>query len=231
MRIVRQRSATAPLTLARNLGQLPSRSRQGSARAAHEYLAMSDNVALEAASTFSMSLPCSPTFAPAARAELLLDRQGANVSDPSKIDGTLVQWGERLFYPHNRIVKVGPQPRLVGNLAQRAAMIRSRIEATVVRRAPQVMVKVTGGGRGMKTIAAHFRYISKNGRLDIEDEHGQVSNGREAVRELAEDPGRRAAMGRQGRRYVEEHFDRRRLAQQYLAVLRDVVARNVSARA
>ena len=70
------------------------------------------------------------------------------MSEPSKIDGVLVQWGERLFYPHNRIVKVAPQPRLVGSLSQRAAMIRSRIEATVVRRAPQVMVKVTGGGRG-----------------------------------------------------------------------------------
>jgi len=31
-----------------------------------------------------------------------------------------------------------------------AALIRQRIEATVVRRVPQVMVKVTGGGRGMK---------------------------------------------------------------------------------
>jgi hypothetical protein len=49
------------------------------------------------------------------------------------------------------------------------------------------MVKVTGGGRGMKAIAAHFRYISKNGRLDIEDEHGQVTRGGEAVRNLAED--------------------------------------------
>ncbi len=46
---------------------------------------------------------------------------------------------------------------------------------------------MTGGGRGMKAIAAHFRYISKNGRLDIEDEQGQASRGREAVRELAED--------------------------------------------
>jgi len=109
------------------------------------------------------------------------------MSEPSKIDGVLVQWGERLFYPHNRIVKVAPQPRLVGSLSQRAAMIRSRIEATVVRRAPQVMVKVTGGGRGMKAIAAHFRYISKNGRLDIEDEQGQRVSGRDAVRELAED--------------------------------------------
>jgi hypothetical protein len=34
------------------------------------------------------------------------------------------------------------------------------------------MVKVTGGGRGMKAIAAHLRYISKNGRLEIEDQQG-----------------------------------------------------------
>jgi hypothetical protein len=39
----------------------------------------------------------------------------------------------------------------------------------------------------MKAIAAHFRYISKNGRLEIEDERGQTLQGREAVRELAED--------------------------------------------
>ena len=36
------------------------------------------------------------------------------MSEPSKIDGVLVQWGERLFYPHNRIVKVAPPPRLSG---------------------------------------------------------------------------------------------------------------------
>ena len=63
------------------------------------------------------------------------------------------------------------------------AEIRSRIEATV-RRAPQVMVKVTGGGRGMAAIAAHFRYISKNGRLDIEDDRGVVERGKEALHEI-----------------------------------------------
>jgi Relaxase/Mobilisation nuclease domain len=56
-----------------------------------------------------------------------------------------------------------------------------------VRRAPQVMVKVTGGGRGMKAIAAHLRYISKNGRLEIEDERGQTMRGKDALRELADD--------------------------------------------
>jgi hypothetical protein len=92
---------------------------------------------------------------------------------PPDIDGILVTWGDRLFYPGNRVVKATPPPRLGGGAARlRAAAIRKRIEATVVRRAPQVMVKVTGGGRGMKAIAAHFRYISKNGRLEIEDQQG-----------------------------------------------------------
>ena len=100
---------------------------------------------------------------------------GSSVSLRATIDGVLVQWGERLFYPGVRIVH-SRTPRL-GPLASKAAMIRSRIEATV-RRAPQVMVKVTGGGRGMKAIAAHFRYISKNGRLPIEDDRGIVEQGR-----------------------------------------------------
>jgi hypothetical protein len=104
------------------------------------------------------------------------------------IDGVLVQWGDRLFYPGNRVVKTPPQPKLGASAArQRAAAIRERIEATVVRRAPQVMVKVTGGGRGMKAIAAHFRYISKNGRLDIEDERGETMRGKDMLQELAED--------------------------------------------
>ena len=43
-----------------------------------------------------------------------------------------------------------------------------------------------GGGRGMKAIAAHFRYISKNGRLEIEDERGQTMRGKDTLRELAD---------------------------------------------
>jgi hypothetical protein len=104
------------------------------------------------------------------------------------IDGVLITWGDRLFYPGNRVVKVQPQPRLSGDAARlRAAAIRKRIEATVVRRAPQVMVKVTGGGRGMKAIAAHFRYISKNGRLEIEDQRGETMRGKDTLRDLADE--------------------------------------------
>src|SRR5207249_10560011 len=95
---------------------------------------------------------------------------------------------DRLFYPGNRVVKVKPQPRLSGDAARlRAAVIRKRIEATVVRRAPQVMVKVTGGGRGMRAIVAHFRYISKHGRLEIEDQRGETMRGRDTLHDLADE--------------------------------------------
>jgi hypothetical protein len=110
------------------------------------------------------------------------------MSQLPNIDGVLIQWGDRLFYPGNRVVRTRPQPKLSALAArQRATAIRERIEATVVRRAPQVMVKVTGGGRGMKAIAAHLRYISKNGRLEIEDERGQTMRGKDSLRELTED--------------------------------------------
>jgi hypothetical protein len=99
-----------------------------------------------------------------------------------RIDGALVQWGDRLFYPSNR-VKANSTPRINTLLRRKAAVIRKRIEA-VVRRAPQVMVKVTGGGRGMRVIAAHFRYISKSGKLSFEDDRGVIRTGKEALRDL-----------------------------------------------
>jgi hypothetical protein len=103
------------------------------------------------------------------------------MSANAHLDGVLIEWGERLFHPRNRIVK-SHTPRLHSN-QDRAAAVRTRIEATV-RRASQVMVKVTGGGRGMGAIAAHFRYITKNGRLAIEDDRGVVERGKDALREI-----------------------------------------------
>jgi hypothetical protein len=105
---------------------------------------------------------------------------------PSNLDAVLVQWGDRLFYPANRVVRART-PKLTGvGIQERALSIRQRIHATVVRRAPQVMVKVTGGGRGMGAIAAHLRYISKGGRLTIEDDRGLEREGKEALRDLVE---------------------------------------------
>jgi len=42
-----------------------------------------------------------------------------------------------------------------------------------VRRAPEVMVKVTGGARKLGAVAVHFAYISANGELEIETDEGE----------------------------------------------------------
>jgi Relaxase/Mobilisation nuclease domain len=108
------------------------------------------------------------------------------MTTPSALDGVLVQWGDRLFYPSNRSTKTRT-PALTGlPLHHRAQALRQRIHATVVRRAPQVMVKVTGGGRGMGAIAAHLRYIAKGGRLPFEDDRGVTRDGKEALRAVVE---------------------------------------------
>lgn len=105
---------------------------------------------------------------------------------PSTVDGLLVQWGDRLFYPSNRMTASRTPMLTEAAVRQRAQVLRQRIRATVVQRAPQVMVKVTGGGRGMGAIAAHLRYIAKAGRLQIEDDRGAVREGREALRAIAD---------------------------------------------
>ena len=105
---------------------------------------------------------------------------------PSTVDGLLVQWGDRLFYPSNRMTASRTPVLTEAAIRQRAQAFRQRIRATVVCRAPQVMVKVTGGGRGMGAIAAHFHYISKHGRLAFEDDRGVVDQGKDALHDLAE---------------------------------------------
>src|SRR5213595_55375 len=106
------------------------------------------------------------------------------MDDKRSIEGVLLQSGDRLFYPGNRIVRPREQPRLGSPSARGGSdWLRERIQGAV-RRAPQVMVKVTGGGRGMKAIAAHLRYISKNGQRTIEDDRGVEHEGKDALHDL-----------------------------------------------
>lgn len=45
---------------------------------------------------------------------------------------------------------------------------------------PEVMVKITGGGRDADGAQAHFEYIARHGKLDIETDQGETLNGKEA---------------------------------------------------
>ncbi|WP_348826931.1 relaxase/mobilization nuclease domain-containing protein [Halomonas sp. RT37] len=57
----------------------------------------------------------------------------------------------------------------------------------VVNYAPEVMVKITGNAKGADHVQSHLDYISRNGKLELEDEHGDMIKGKDEVRSLAKD--------------------------------------------
>jgi hypothetical protein len=59
--------------------------------------------------------------------------------------------------------------------------------ARTVRGVPEVMIKVSGGGKSVGAVAAHFRYIGRRGGLEIETDDGERRQGRGVERTLLED--------------------------------------------
>jgi len=63
--------------------------------------------------------------------------------------------------------RAGPPGSIQFTPAQVEQIVRT------VRRAPEVMVKVTGGGIRRGAVAAHLSYISRKGQLEIETDEGE----------------------------------------------------------
>ncbi|HBR51528.1 MAG TPA: hypothetical protein DEA71_15755 [Nitrospira sp.] len=118
----------------------------------------------------------------------------------SPIDLKLDEWGSRLF---NVSTETLPRPRsnrsvrlssakhvsTGGRLSSRQARanyVRQKLQA-MVRRSPQVVVKLVRAPKGMKGISNNLTYISRDGLLEIEDQDGQVILGKEAVADLKEE--------------------------------------------
>jgi hypothetical protein len=145
------------------------------------------------------------------------------------VDGMLVEWGTRLFWPKNKIVKSSSPASPVALHAAIArwkvtpASVRSKVNAAV-RRAPQVLVKVSGGGSGMSRIAAHFQYISRNGKLDLEDENGQKVSGKDGLADLKKD-------WQTGTTWINDESDRREAFNIVLSMPRETDAEIVRAAA
>jgi hypothetical protein len=106
---------------------------------------------------------------------------------------SLVEWGSRLFYSMPKKGKHVQKTPSFGSGGISANEIRNRVRQAVSPRAKQVMVKITGGGRGMAPIAAHMRYIARQGQpevggrgksLELEDQDGEKISGTEAIKEL-----------------------------------------------
>ena len=100
------------------------------------------------------------------------------------IDAMLVNWGDRLFQEplrHARALRLSH-----AGIRDEAARMRARIARTL-RRTPEVMVKITNkaaSAQGMGAVRRHLRYISRNGRIELEDQSGDRISGVDALRDL-----------------------------------------------
>ncbi|CAN0639454.1 type IV secretion system T-DNA border endonuclease VirD2 [Burkholderia cepacia] len=107
------------------------------------------------------------------------------------VNGILRTWGDELFGDDTHVVR--PRKAATGvTLAPRrrspskrtrptgVARIRQTLVATT-RKAPEVVVKISGGGRGMRAIRAHLDYISRNGEVSLENQDGDRLIGRDDI--------------------------------------------------
>jgi type IV secretory pathway VirD2 relaxase len=61
--------------------------------------------------------------------------------------------------------------------------MRAKLER-IVRRAPEVMVKITGRTKGVAHLKSHLAYITRNGELAAETEQGATLAGRSGLKDL-----------------------------------------------
>jgi Relaxase/Mobilisation nuclease domain len=104
------------------------------------------------------------------------------------VDGILKDWGERFYYEpvkgHKaRNIRSGSSSPPPAKPRPTAPTTREKVERTA-KKVPEVMVKISGGGKNMKHIKAHMDYISRNGEIEIEDENGDRHIGVDEVREV-----------------------------------------------
>ncbi len=77
---------------------------------------------------------------------------------------------------------------LEGHVQNKSNKVRNLQRARrIANHAPEVMVKISGNTKGADHVKAHLDYISRNGKIEIEDERGEVLKGKAAVRSLAKD--------------------------------------------
>ncbi len=106
-------------------------------------------------------------------------------------------WGERLFPPpikgkvarpigmrggKGRIhIKTMSKPAL--NDEQRSKRVQT-LAKKLVKKSPEVMVKITGSSKSTAKISAHLDYISRNGEVELETEDGMILSDKESIRTI-----------------------------------------------
>lgn len=119
----------------------------------------------------------------------------ATVSD---VDAVMIDVGNRVFNsgPVRKRIRRGmtglrlvpPQSNLIdaASRGMDAKAVRKKIHS-IVKRTPQVMVRISGGGKGIRHIKAHLDYISRNGQIPLEDQNGDKLVGKDEVNDLRDE--------------------------------------------
>lgn len=106
-------------------------------------------------------------------------------------------WGERLFPPPvvGRVHKLPKEYRPIKVSVSKPVALKSALKNVrrvgglspqkkaelLIKKAPEVMVKISGASKGMSKLRNHVDYISRNGNVELEDQQGNVYFGRGSV--------------------------------------------------
>lgn len=69
------------------------------------------------------------------------------------------------------------------NKTRNLSDLRGKLNRVLAKK-PEVMVKITGFSKGSGGVKASLEYITRNGKVELEDSRGNKHNGREAVNEF-----------------------------------------------
>jgi hypothetical protein len=96
-----------------------------------------------------------------------------------------------------RVINLGREPGMLLDLTsyvRRGPTRRDRLSPQdlalltyTARRAPEVLVKVSGGAANTQGVLAHLQYIDRHGRLEIETDQGEIMVGKDAKDTLVGD--------------------------------------------
>jgi len=76
-----------------------------------------------------------------------------------------------------------PSVRRKANTTRNFRAIASRLTARNATSSSEVMVKITGFGKGVSHVRSHLDYMSRNGKLELENDRGEVFDTQAKVRE------------------------------------------------
>ncbi|MBY4867732.1 relaxase/mobilization nuclease domain-containing protein [Burkholderia anthina] len=100
------------------------------------------------------------------------------------IDAMLLNWGDRLFHEPLRHARASRLSH--AGVRDGAGRMRAQVDRTL-RHVPEVLVKITNkaaSAQGMSAIRRHLHYISRHGRIELEDQSGDRIAGKDALRDL-----------------------------------------------